>query len=71
MKRYALVEVFNRWIGVYYFDTFEEACDYMRRRFEEVEPDALSPEAMEFWDGSSAWINMSYGHVDWQISEIR
>ena len=71
MKRYALVEVFDREIGVYYFNTFEEACDCMRRRFKEMEPDALHPEDMEFWDGSSAWINTSYGCADWQISEIR
>lgn len=71
MKRYTLVEVFDREISVDYFDTFEEASDWMRHRFKEMEPDAQSPEDMAFWDGSSAWMNTPYGAADWKISEIR
>lgn len=71
MKRYAVVEVFDREISVAYFTTFEEANDWMRCRFKEMEPDAQSPEDMMFWDGSSAWMNTIYGAADWQISEIR
>lgn len=71
MKKYALVEVFEREISVEYFATFKEACDRMKLRFEEMEPDACSPEEMQFFPFSDAWINTRYGCVDWQISEIR